>query len=137
MFSNNNYKTRIFKCEDFFDGIMTFIYLILIVKIGFDFKIDKLDYLIFIDLILIIIFESLINLGKIIFILSYQGTDDDYELIKNKIFIIISLLSLPIISFSIYVLIIDIYGDFYSLCNIFIYVVLSSCRIFNSITIFL
>jgi hypothetical protein len=130
MFSNERYKSKIFQLTDIYDGIIMFLYLILITQMGMCFT-NNLIPEIYGILITIIIIEGIINILKIFFCIFFNGSDKDYEEIKMKFMLIPLIISLPLIGFSIFVLITKINEDFYSLCSLLSYNVISFFRIVN------
>ncbi len=81
MYSKDNYKQIELKHDDIYDGILMFLFLI-IIGLSIILISDK-NYI----LILTILLEGILNLSKIIFILNYSGSNEDYYKIKFKIFL--------------------------------------------------
>jgi hypothetical protein len=130
MFSNERYKSKILDLTDIYDGIIMFLYLILIVRMGICFT-NYLVTEIYGILIAIIITEGIINIFKILFCLFFKGSNKDYEEIKMRIMLIPWVIGLPLIGFSIFVLITKINEDFYALCTLLSYNIISFFRIIN------
>jgi hypothetical protein len=132
MFSNEHYKCKKFALVDIYDGIIMWLYFFLIVKIILCFN-NFLITEIYYTLISIIIVEGIINIFKLLFCLFYDGLNKDYTEIKIYIILIPWVISLPLMGFSIFILITKIDEDFHALCALLSYNVISLFRIINFI----
>jgi hypothetical protein len=130
MFSNERYKSKILELTDIYDGIIMFLYLILITVMGICF-INNLVREIYVTMIIIIVVEGSINIFKIFFCIFFTGSDKDYKKNKIKFMLIPWVVSLPIMGYSIFVIITKINEDFYSLCTLLSYNIISFFRIMN------
>jgi hypothetical protein len=132
MFSNERYKSKVLDIVDIYDGIIMFMYMILLVGVGYCFK-NKLDNDFFGLFITIMTIEGLTNIFKLLLYIFFTGLNKSYEEIKLPILIIPCIISLPITGYSIFILITKIDEDIFILCNILSYVTISFFRIFNFI----
>lgn len=117
---------------DFYEGIITILYLILI-----GFMISSLYYHnitlhMKIILIIIIVIEGVISLGKNLLYIFFPGANKDYDNIRMRLFIVPCVISLPISAFCLFILITQIHQDSHTLCVILSYILLSSCRVANT-----
>jgi hypothetical protein len=130
MYSNERYKSKILQLTDIYDGIIMFLYLILIVSMGICFTNRQVNEIYGI-LVAIIVVEGIINISKILFCIFFRGSDKDYEEIKMRIMLVPWVMSLPLMGYSIFVLITKINEEFFALCTLLSYNIISLFRIIN------
>jgi len=97
MFSYTQYSSRKLSDFDMFDGIITFIKLILCIGIFV-----ALSYEVNACIMTICVVEIIINVSKILFILFYNGTNSDYENMKKYLLTGQLMLTLPVFIYAIY-----------------------------------
>lgn len=131
MFSYNNYKQTNLSYKDICDGIIMWIFIILIASMIYCLININNTKNIIINFIIIIIIEGTINISKIIFILIYKGNNDDYNKIKKKILLCPIILSIGNIGYSLFNIITYINEDYISLSCTLSYIIVSLFRILN------
>jgi hypothetical protein len=139
MFSNDRYKKLIIPPCDFYEGILSILYLILniIMIIIIILLFNNITSHIKIITIIIICVESIINIIKILIWIFFNGSNDDYNNYKIILLLPPCIISLPISGFIIYILIVQIDENIFVLCGLLSYLIISCCRIFNTYSCFL
>jgi hypothetical protein len=161
MFSGNSYRQKNLPHSDIFDGIIVFIYLIMIINIGvclgqnnptnsnstnlnssyISFNLTNytssnstISYItdeIFGLFITISVVEGILCIAKILFCILYTGSNKDYQDIKTYVIGVPIIIGLPIFCFSLFILIKQMNKDIYALSCTLAYVLLSFMRCGN------
>lgn len=122
MFSRENYKSVKVGHEDIYNGILMFLFLILSSITTYTIISYDMSYDIYNKFMGFILISDILIFGKIIFILVYDGTNENYiEKYKKKINCLQLLKDIPILIISLYTIITNFYTETVEIICLFNY----------------